>query len=473
MRWLEALSSQDMTRVAVVARAAGLRDALVRVADVGVVEVERPVSAADLPVSEATRALQRRSPSGPATALLASTTPSIANLEREGHVELLAGEAQLTEMSAQAVVHGDVAAVVGWIPTAQLPRLAASLAEVGAAAALLRRPSGVDPPTLGAPGAARRSFSPLVDTYGTIPYVDVDPTILAGVAYAVMFGAMFGDVGHGALLVLIALLIRSGRVRRLDRLRPHWLFVGGAGVSAALFGVGYGEAFGPTGLVPPGPIRPIDQPVVMLVLGVSLGGILLAGAYVLGIINRLREGGWPLALYAPAGVAGALVFSGVGVAVAALYWRSGLAGLVAAVLVVAGIALAFVGLFVGAGGRASGAAQAGIETFDLVLRIGANIVSFARLAAFGLMHAVLALVVWRATVSLWRLGSVGAVGAVLAFAVGSALTLGLEALVAAIQALRLEYYELFSRVFQAEGRPFRPWHVPTMQIPTESAAGTT
>ena len=33
-------------------------------------------------------------------------------------------------------------------------------------------------------------------------------------------------------------------------------------------------------------------------------------------------------------------------------------------------------------------------------------------------------------------------------------------LVAGVQALRLEYYELFSRVFQLEGRPFRPWHVP-------------
>ena len=39
---------------------------------------------------------------------------------------------------------------------------------------------------------------------------------------------------------------------------------------------------------------------------------------------------------------------------------------------------------------------------------------------------------------------------------------GLERiLVAGVQALRLEYYELFSRVFVSEGRPFRPWFVPT------------
>jgi len=470
MRWREALSSMAMTRVAVVTRTAALRDALVRVADAGTVEVERPVSPADLPVNEAQQALQRRSPSGPPSAALALSAPDIDALERNGRLELLAGEAQLAEVSAQAVVRGDVASVVGWTPTAQVPRLAASLAEVGAAAAPLRRPKGIDPPTTGAPGPARRSFAPLVETYGTIPYADVDPTILAGVAYAVMFGAMFGDVGHGALLVALALVIRAGKLRRLSRLRPHWLLIAAIGVSATLFGFAYGEAFGPTGLVPPGLIDPIEQPTEMLALGVALGALLLAGSYILGIVNRFREGGWPLALYAPAGVAGTLAFIGAGVAAGAVHWRSGWLGLSAAILAATGVTLAFVGLFVQAGGGAAGAAQAGIETFDLVIRLGANIVSFARLAAFGLTHAVLALIVWRATVGLWQLGVPGAVGAVLAFAVGNALAFGLEALVAGVQALRLEYYELFSRVFQAEGRPFRPWHVPTEPSPAQTAA---
>jgi V/A-type H+-transporting ATPase subunit I len=53
---------------------------------------------------------------------------------------------------------------------------------------------------------------------------------------------------------------------------------------------------------------------------------------------------------------------------------------------------------------------------------------------------------------------VGIAAAVLVFLLGNALAFSLEALVAAIQALRLEFYELFSRVFEIEGRPFRPWH---------------
>jgi V/A-type H+-transporting ATPase subunit I len=57
------------------------------------------------------------------------------------------------------------------------------------------------------------------------------------------------------------------------------------------------------------------------------------------------------------------------------------------------------------------------------------------------------------------------VAAVVVFAAGTALAFGLEALVAAVQALRLEYYELFSRVFVTQGRPFRPWHVPVAAGP--------
>jgi hypothetical protein len=80
----------------------------------------------------------------------------------------------------------------------------------------------------------------LVRTFGTVPYRDIDPTIPAGIAYVVMFGMMFGDAGHGALLIAIALLLRSGRIRRFAGLRHLWLFVAGAGIAATAFGALYG-----------------------------------------------------------------------------------------------------------------------------------------------------------------------------------------------------------------------------------------
>jgi V/A-type H+-transporting ATPase subunit I len=56
---------------------------------------------------------------------------------------------------------------------------------------------------------------------------------------------------------------------------------------------------------------------------------------------------------------------------------------------------------------------------------------------------------------------------VVVFVVGTAASLALEALVAGVQALRLEFYEIFSRLFEAEGRPFHPWHVP-LAAPAEA-----
>lgn len=460
MRWREAVTPVAMSRVAIVAPTAALRDSLVRVADEGTVELDRIIPAADLPVGEASRALQRLTPAHAPTPLASPLTPDLAELEQAGRADLLAGEAALAEQAAQAVIRGEVAALIGWTPTQQLPALARRLAEVGAAAAPLPRPRGVEPPTASAPDAVHRAFTPLVTTYATVPYADVDPTVLAGLAYAVMFGAMFGDVGHGALLLAGALLVRAGRPRRLAALRPHWLFVAVSALSAMLFGLAYGECFGPTGLVPEGLLAPLDQPVPMLVAGVALGAVLLGGAYTLGTVNRVREGGWALALYAPSGVAGSLLFLAAGLGVAAWYWHSGWIGVLAAAVAATGLGLAYTGLFAAAGGGASGAVQAAIEVFDLVIRLGANVVSFARLAAFGLTHAVLAWMVWQATTALWSTGTAGAVAAVAVFLLGNALAFGLEALVSGIQALRLEYYELFSRVFQLEGRPFRPWHVP-------------
>ena len=67
---------------------------------------------------------------------------------------------------------------------------------------------------------------------------------------------------------------------------------------------------------------------------------------------------------------------------------------------------------------------------------------------------------WQGTTALWDAGGLMVLASVLLFVLGNALTFTLEAVVAAVQALRLEYYELFSRVFVDEGRPFRPWSLP-------------
>ncbi len=339
--------------------------------------------------------------------------------------------------------------------------MAAGLAAAGGAVIPLPRPAGVEAPTLLAAGR-RAAVTPLVEAYGTVPYADLDPSWPAWASYVLMFGMMFGDAGQGLLLVALAAALRAGWPGWLRRFRRAWPFVGGAGLSATAFGVLYGECFGPTGLIPVIWLDPLTRPQTLLLAAAGVGVVLLAGAYAMGIVNRWREGGWPAALYAPSGIAGSILFLGAGLAAAG--WRAGsgplLAGGTAAAL--SGLALAFTGLLAGAGGGGAGLAQSCVELFDLVVRLGSNVVSFTRLAAFGLAHAALGLLVWTGARALWHHGGIAVAFAVVVIIAGTALAFSLEALVAAVQAMRLEYYELFSRVFVTEGRPFRPWHLPTL-----------
>ena len=461
MWWHEALRPVRMQRVALLAPDNALRDLLVNVGDEGTVALDEIGTNDDVaPEPMPAAARLRRLDVSPIAPALSLVPPDLDRCERDGRLDLIAGEAQLEQRSAQAYTRESICAVTGWMPANDLPRLAHRVAGLGGAVVPMPRPPGVTPPTLLADHGAAREFAPLVETYGTVPYADVNPSVLAGLAYVVMFGMMFGDVGSGALLLLAAIAIRLPWWSRLAPLRRVWWFIAGAGLASMLFGVLYGEFFGPTGVIPVVWLAPLDEPITLLAAAIGVGAVLLAGAYALGSVNRFREGGWQAAIYAPSGIAGATLFVGLGVIIGGIWLALGWVVLLGGAIGVAGMTVAYIGLFAAAGGGGAGAMQAGIEVFDLVLRLGSNLVSFARLAAFGLTHAALGYVIWQATTASVEHGPLGVIGAIVIFLVGTAVAFALEALVAAIQALRLEYYELFSRVFDIEGQPFRPWHVP-------------
>jgi V/A-type H+-transporting ATPase subunit I len=448
MGWREVAAPVRMQRVALVCPKAVLRDMLVQVADAGVVEIDRATSDAN--------------PGESPDSCLRAAAPDLGDLERDGRSELLAGEAELRTYADGAVVRDEIAALAGWVPTTELPALTSRLSDVGAGVVPITAPRGVDPPSLLHRGKdLRRSFTALVETYGSVPYADVDPSVLAGIAYVLMFGMMFGDAGHGALLVILGFGMRAGRPRVLARFHKAWPFVVGSGLAAIVFGLLYGEFFGPTGVVPVLWLAPLDQPVTLMAVALGVGAVFLAGAQIVGTVNRWREGGWPLALSAPSGVAGGALLAGLGLIVLGANGRLGWLIVAGALVMAGGVALAYIGFLAAAGRGAAGVTQASVEVFDAVIRVGANLVSFTRLAAFGLTHAALGKIVWDGTAGLWRSGGVLMAAAVIVFVVGNVLAFALEALVAGVQALRLEYYELFSRIFAGQGRPFRPWHVPT------------
>jgi V/A-type H+-transporting ATPase subunit I len=452
-----------MTRVALIAPAGRLRAMLVVVAASGSVQLVGPLPAPHGEAVEALRRLERARPETARAAARLSERPcDIGELERSDRRDLLAGEVELARRAEAAVQHGGFAVLVGWAPSEELGSLGEELAAVGAAVVQLPRPALVEPPTLLRPRGVVRHFRPLVDTYGATRYADVDPTPFAAVSFVLMFGMMFGDAGHGVLLVALGLLLRRSRSPRLQSVRNLWPFAVAGGVVAACFGLLYGEAFGPTGIVPTVWVKPLDEPVRLLAVAVGVGALLLAVSYGIGIVNRWRESGREAAILAPSGLAGLAVFSGGGLVALGIYASAKPLALAGAVVVVAGVLLLFAGFAVEAGLSGGAIAEALVEVLDAVVRVGANLISFSRLAAFGLMHAALGSVVLDGARSLWSAGLLGALAAAVLFVAGNAAAFALEALVAGVQAMRLEYYELFSRVFAGEGEPFSPWRIPVV-----------
>jgi V/A-type H+-transporting ATPase subunit I len=450
------LRPRRMARVAVVAPTTRRRAVLAHVADAGVMEVDQlhPEATARPRVDD----LLRDAP-GDVDPELVVEEPDVDQLHEDRAWSLLAGEADLEHHLAMTVEHDPATIALGWVPEDEVPGFAARLARHGASAVELPRPPASGPPTRLSTTPLRRSLQPLVQTYAVVPYEDVDPTMFAAVTYVVMFGMMFGDVGHGLVLALLGLLLARSSHPRLVAVRRLWPFPVAAGLVAAVFGLLYGEAFGPTGLVPTLWVSPLDDPVLLLLVAIGIGAALIALSYLIGTVNRWREGGPRVALYAATGLAGTALFLGAAMAAGALAWQVPALRTAGLVLAASGLVLTFVGFRSEAGSGAAALGQAVIELFDTVVRAFANVVSFGRLAAFGLTHAAIGLVVWEGARSLWGPG-VGAAAAIAVFVVGNVVAFALEGLVVGVQALRLEYYELFSRIFSGAGRLFEPWHVP-------------
>jgi V/A-type H+-transporting ATPase subunit I len=447
-----------MSRVAVVAPRTRLRETLVAIADAGVLELVGSVPPPQGEAIEALRRVERVSGrAGAPQACLAPAPPDLAELEQRGKRGLLAGEVELARRADAAVHHGSFAGYVGWVPESELEGLAARLAPAGAALVELPRPVWADPPTLLRTVRPARPFRPLVETYGASRYEDIDPTPFAAFSFVLMFGIMFGDVGQGIVLMALGLLLRRSH-GRLAALQSVWPLVVACGASGAFFGLLYGEFFGPTGVVPTLWLDPLEEPLRLLVAAIAVGAILLACSYAIGTVNRWRERGPLAALVAPSGFAGIAVFLGGAVVLAGLLRHIELLAVAGGMLIGAGVLLLGLGFFLEAGRGLAAVAQASVEVVDTVVRVAANAVSFARLAAFGLVHGALTAIVWDGTMAL--VGGALTLAALLLFVVGNAATFALEALVAGVQALRLEYYELFSRIFAGEGRAFSPWSIP-------------
>jgi len=65
----------------------------------------------------------------------------------------------------------------------------------------------VMPPTLIRTNEFTYPYQLITDTYGVPRYKEFNPSVFSTVTFPFLFGVMFGDIGHGAVLLSLGLFL--------------------------------------------------------------------------------------------------------------------------------------------------------------------------------------------------------------------------------------------------------------------------
>ena len=314
-----------------------------------------------------------------------------------------------------------------------------------------------------------RPFEMYVKMYGLPAYNELDPTMFVALTYAFIFGAMFGDVGQGLVLLLGGLFLYKKKGMDLAAI------IASAGVFSTFFGFMYGSFFGfEDTLIKHIWLKPkeamVNLPVIgqmntVFVVAIVFGMFLILTAMIMHIIvcvrNHDAEGTW----FDTNGVAGFLFYAFLA---ACLFLVMSGHTLPAAIVLVIILGLPLLAMAfkepLGAwlekkkakfdDGVPMYLVQTFFEMFEVLLSFFSNTLSFVRIGAFAVSHAAMMEVV------LMLAGfTEGGSGNWLIIVLGNAFVCAMEGLIVGIQVLRLEYYELFSRFYKGTGHAFHPYEL--------------
>lgn len=308
-----------------------------------------------------------------------------------------------------------------------------------------------------------KPFEMFLGMYGVPKYTDFDPTGFMAFTYCLLFGIMFGDLGQGLVLFILGLVFeKKGQIFGI---------INRCGITSMIFGFLFGSVFGYEELLNPVhqslfgvreklfDVMAQSSTMVLLIGAVAIGAVLILTTQCMNIVNRFKHHQLGDAIFSQNGIAGLVFYGGIVFAIVAtmlLGWNV--------------LNPVYFGIFIvlpvisfvmkeplsnavehktvkpeeGWGGYI---AQSIFELIDVLLTFVTNSMSYLRVGGFVLSHAGMMLVVMTLVEMTGKAGV-----AVLIF--GNIFVMVLEGLIVGIQTLRLEYYEMFSRYYDAGGVQF-------------------
>ena len=357
-------------------------------------------------------------------------------------------------------------------------------------------------PTLFNNGRFVRTFEVITKSQGIPKAGEPDPTPMIALMWPIFYGLMFADMGHGLLLMALGLLFKFKGQGELSR----WgMLIAISGASAAIAGVGAGEAFG-FHLDHMGPLEGLleeggalhsvswivgilsvaeltfDQVIDILKVSLFIGIVHLLWAMTLRVIRLMKEG-HKMVVFTEA-IPNIALYGGIVVimmcAIGSQYdvmnmyskvhteavpWVTMFLGdwaevwiitRIAVVIVIASMVIMMVGGVMHAKKHPDDGADPASVIMEVLLgktvESLAHTISYARLGIMLLVHAALLMTVNNAFTSLGGSES----GAAMVMIIGGNLgIMMIEGLIVYIQSLRLHLYEFFTKWYVGGAQPFR------------------
>jgi V/A-type H+-transporting ATPase subunit I len=330
---------------------------------------------------------------------------------------------------------------------------------------------------------ALRPFQSLVENYGIPTYGSIDPTPMVAVFYLAMFALMFGDVGHGAVVLLIG-LIGDRRSRKRGKKTMIYPLISYCGAAAIVSGALFGSYFG-TSLLPPlwfdyhgivagheggaGSVKTMSD---ILLMTIYFGIAVIGTGLIINWTNRIRKRDWFGLVWGNGGLLVGWIYAAG--TYTAFYFAGhdykelpeGLTLLLLLGLPVLLLAAKPVLAHVLHNRGAPPEQRHSVNVLDMIMEwlvelleifsgYLSNTLSFMRVAGLGIAHVSLMMAFFQIA-EMAALNGSFTVWSYLILLLGNALVIGLEGLSAGIQSLRLNYYEFFSKYFTGNGRAYAP-----------------
>ncbi len=344
----------------------------------------------------------------------------------------------------------------GWVPETELSQFESLENEYKKTTVTTRDVETVNeqPPTRLKNNPLFRPFEYLVNMYGAPNYDEVDPTSFFAITYMLLYGLMFGDLGQGLVFLALGFYISKKN-------KTYGALLKRIGISASIFGLMYGSFFGKEDLIPTLLIKPFDNVMTVLIASVIFGVSLMVISYIIGIYNKVgKQNNIEEGIFGKEGLAGLMMMISFILIVLSLVNKSPIPMPVGIIMLVLSIIMMVFKQPIAR--KITGSKrlydtnksdyyiESSFSIIEALLSVFSNLVSFTRVGAFAINHVGL----YMAFEVMANLAG-GFWGGVILL-LGNLLIIGLEGMIVFIQGLRLEFYEMFSKYYEGNGRLFRP-----------------